>query len=257
MTSSLRFVFYLAMLCALLATSASAQSTSIIVPGALANTDGNDGSPLFLRYQQVYSSSEFGLINNGGGDIAGFLFRLDQTFGQSFSTTLTNVQITLSTTQKAPGALSPVFAENVGADRTVVLGPATVPFSAGKTPLVSPQPFDAGFGFTHAFYYNPAAGNLLVDVQLFGGATAGYFDAQSTQGDSISSLGGSSASALSGILSTAGLVTEFAVVPVPEPSALVLVSFGLAVLVGISALRRGRPRPRGSAESLPSEENAL
>ena len=132
-----------------------------------------------MRYQQVYNAPAFTNLDPRFIYITVFGFRLDPSGKGSFPWTITNMQINLSTTQRAADNLSTNFAENVGTDDTIVFGPGRHDF-----PL-SP----AGEGFQiqldRPFRYNPALGNLLLDVRIFNGA--GPFDMNTPQLDAQSS----------------------------------------------------------------------
>src|SRR5262249_30680586 len=109
--------------------AAPASATSIVIPGSNAATEGNSNNVFPFdqfglssqRYQQVYSEAAFG---PDPVFIDALLFRPDATFGAAFSSTLSNVQIDLSATTAAVDALSPTFANNVGANDTVVFSGA-------------------------------------------------------------------------------------------------------------------------------------
>ena len=51
------------------------------------------------------------------------------------------------------------------------------------------MPLDGALSFTTPFFYNPAAGNLLIDIRTFSnnGAISG-FDAVNNLGDTVSSV---------------------------------------------------------------------
>src|SRR5678815_4864698 len=76
---------------------------------------------------------------------------------------ITSLQINLSTTSKGPDGLSTVFSENIGANETVVFGPRPARFGPG-----SPLP-EYTFQLDEPFFYDPSAGNLLMDVRNFSG----------------------------------------------------------------------------------------
>src|SRR2546422_337395 len=102
-------------------------AVSFIVPSDSTNQDGNTYSffpvimqPFTMRYQQVYAASEFSsLTNYGGGWVAQIVFRGDATNGTQVEVNM-KIQVNFSTTLRGPDQLSPVFADNVGADDTVV-----------------------------------------------------------------------------------------------------------------------------------------
>ena len=108
---------------ALLASAGWAWTTNpVTVPSTVRDVEGNsdnlypfNGDP--MRYQQVIAASEF---TAGPCQITRIALRPDAVAGAAFSETLTNVQITLSTTPKTPASLSKTFADNIGSDETVV-----------------------------------------------------------------------------------------------------------------------------------------
>lgn len=145
------------------------------------------------REQEVYDSSQFlpfPIL------ITELRFAPDFYYGKAFSTTIENIKINLSTTAATPGALSPVFADNVGPHPvTVLTGPVTIsssfsgPFSL--SPVAGPVPtgpgpifssfsgptnglknFDIIFPLSTPYLYNPAEGNLLVDIEDTSGSAA-------------------------------------------------------------------------------------
>ncbi len=199
-----------------------------IVPGNLENIEGNvnRGLPFnssyfgmsSLRYQQVYAASEF-------SDIASpllitqILFRPDAAKGWSFSSTLPNIQINLSTTTKAPDNLSTIFAQNIGSDQRVVFNGALSLSSAFTGAAAGPKNFDIAINLVTPFLYNPRAGNLLLDVRNFSGGVSTQFDGENTLGDSISRVVSTRVGASTGTADTSGLVTKFiatsALPPVP------------------------------------------
>ncbi len=154
----------------------------------------------------------------------------------SFSTTLPDVQIDLSTTTFNEGNLSTTFASNVGANDTVV-HPAG-PLALSGTVSGSLNPFNVIINFTTPFLYNPASGNLLLDVHNFGGGTTAAFDASEFRAGIGRALTVDSGvnSPIADDTDTSGLVTEFIYQPVPEPGTLALA--GLGGLTLLSQFRR-------------------
>jgi len=79
-------------------------------------------------------------------------------------TMLTGVMITMSTTQAAPDTLSGTFADNVGPDEKVIW--------SGDLTISAPDcsqavcPFVVNIPFQNTFEFDPALGNLLVDIRL-------------------------------------------------------------------------------------------
>jgi len=191
-----------------------AQPTStLVVPNASANVEGNINNTypfnigaITMRYQQVYAAAEFATMPAGGALITGIAFRPDGVWG-GFSTTLPAIQIEFSTTASAPDGLSATFTNNPGPNNAVVFnGPLTLSSAAAG----SPRAFDIIIPLTTPFFYNPAAGNLLLDLRNIGGGLTTQFDAVSTLGDAVSRSSGVPATASSGDTpNSVGLVTKF------------------------------------------------
>lgn len=226
-------------------------SPVVVVPGfdAAAEGSGNNSYPFnsgfpSQRYQQVYGNSAFSSLT-GPVLITQIAFRPDGNFGSAFSNvTLPNVQIDLSTTNAVVDNLSTTFANNVGANDAVVFsGPLTLS-SADTGPAGGPMAFDIVINLLTAFFYDPSAGNLLMDVRNFsGGSGVSQLDAEASGSDAMSrvyteSQGVNAASVNPGENDTVGLVTQFTVTPVPEPGMSALV--GMALVGAMGAVRRRR-----------------
>jgi hypothetical protein len=219
---------------ALTGFSSGANAQNVVVPNGLTNVEGNtdNGFPFNItnfaltsqRYQQVYGSGDFSTLG-GPRLITAITFRADGNVGFGFSSVLPSMQIHLSTTSAAVDGLSGVFASNVGADDAVVFnGPLPLASSASGGP---PHTFDIVIALQTPFLYNPANGNLLLDVRNFLGGATTQFDADTTIGDATSRA--YTNSNLSGVNSPTadaedsfGLVTQFTFVSVPEPSTVIL-----------------------------------
>jgi hypothetical protein len=94
--------------------------------------------------------------------------------------------------------------------------------------------------FTQPFFYDPAAGNLLMDIRMFMGATTPPFQPVPTtaffrrMGDSASFAWAVDVNApIADIVNTPAMLTYFAITPIPEPgvTALVLAAIALAAFV--------------------------
>src|SRR2546425_6256540 len=107
----------------------------------------------------------------------------------------------------------------------------------------APSSFGILVTLTTPFFYNPAAGNLLMDVRYYQGATPGVapgpFDASTSSGDTVSRVYTFGVDGVTGTADTGGLITAFVATPVPEPGSVVLLFFGVATL-GIFLRRRQR-----------------
>jgi hypothetical protein len=108
--------------------------------------------------------------------------------GVPFTGTVAQLQVNLSTTSKPPDGLSSTFAQNVGADDTQVF---SGPFQTAVTFNGDPTNFEIVINFSTPFYYDPAKGNLLLDVRNLQGSTEvppsdQEMDGASANGDSVS-----------------------------------------------------------------------
>jgi len=216
----------------------------VVVPGGLANVEGNSSSMVPFgvggsRFQQVFSASEFSLSGAPTGRIENIWFRLDANAGGNMVANYPGLEISLSTTSQSPDALSPLFADNSGTDQKIVYLGSTV-FSATYVPGAAPQPFVFGLNLSTPFDYVPSRGNLLLQIRTSGGMFSPVpLDAQSLSGDSTSTVFASSEIATSGTPTPLGLVVRFDIVPIPERASLTLLGLGCALLLGMF---RGRSR---------------
>jgi hypothetical protein len=220
----------------------------------LANVEGNNrsstpfsGGSFHYRYQQVFAASQFSGIVQGGGWINGMILRSDggeSLGGPGYS--IQSLQINFSTTSKLPDSLSSTFADNVGPDDTIVFGPANRGAGALYETGSSPQPFYElqAIRFSTPFFYDPLQGNLLLDIRKDAESTgSGSFDGELVLGDSISRVLGFTDSSTAFLTDSFGLVVDFQVTPVPEPSAAIFLVV-CALSLGVSALKGRR---KGSA----------
>ena len=115
-----------------------------------------------MRYQQVYSSNLFSLLDPSLVYVTALTFFLESPLypGNGFGWIVKNLQIDLSTTTNSPDSLSKNFSDNLGADDTVVLGPRTNGFG-GSTPDGPMTIY-----LDRPFQYNPTRGNLLMDIRV-------------------------------------------------------------------------------------------
>ena len=212
---------------ALCATSAFATSITI---GATTGPNnffpfgcGPTCGPQYVgEYQQIYAASAF------GGPITIRQVAFETVRSGSLSS---NFALSLGTTAATPASPGSNYAANKRPDLTAVFtGTIVVPSPGSGT-------FDFIINLTTPFTYNPAVGNLLLDVNIIAdtGDTA-FIAGDSTDTGRVFNFGGTGA-ATGG--ANYGLLTRFSDVAVPEPASLTLLASGLAV-----AARRWRHRRR-------------
>lgn len=237
----------------------TAQGSLVVAPGAESTIEGNTSNiiPLgagFVRFQQVYGASEFAALGLPVL-ITQIAFRPDRDAGHAFTSTWNDVHVHLSTTPMLPDGLSTTFANNIGADETEVFSGTWVHSSLFTGPTGGPKDFDIILTLTTPFLYNPANGNLLLDMLHYDYANDGFTstDSQTVAGDGVSRVyayGIGIGNGTTGGADSLGTVTQFTVAPVPEPTSSVagaLLLLPLA-LTSIRALRsRDRIAPVGLA----------
>ncbi|MHC1762879.1 MAG: hypothetical protein AB9869_01045 [Verrucomicrobiia bacterium] len=142
----------------------------IVVPNALATNDGNGfgtsptGGPTSVRAMRIFDASQFAALS-GPSLLTQFAWRPDRILGQSGPRSV-NLRIYASTTTRSVAGLSMTFADNLGADNTLVFN-GTLNWTTGNLPGPgNTRQFDVVFPCTTPFLYDPAAGNLLLDTQL-------------------------------------------------------------------------------------------
>lgn len=167
----------------------------LVVPNEWSTAQGDTGNlfPLFssqpIRYQQVFDAGQFSRLTPGGGLINRIAFR-GHGPGTPFTGTVPQLQVNLSTTNKSPDNLSSTFAENVGPDDTQVF---SGPLQTAVTFTGNPTNFEVVINFTTPFNYDPAKGNLLLDVRNAQGGVEvppldQELDGTNATGDSVSRL---------------------------------------------------------------------
>ena len=201
----------------------------------MCNGSGTSVGPS-VNYQQIYSSSAFG----GPTEITAATFYIDPDplVPIGTDTLLGGVyNFYFSTTSASVNGLNGIMSSNLGPDNTQVLSMAIptggVSFGASYT-----------FDLTTPFDYNPALGNLLLDVivsnqdNVVNGSGNGLVEADDTGIETSRAF--QLAGFPNGSAGPTGLVTTFSfgpVVGVPEPTSLTLFGAGL---IGLTGLRRRR-----------------
>jgi hypothetical protein len=224
----------------LILASASGAPLLYVVPGTDLLTAGNTSNPATapdsFRIQEVFSAEEFGrtvLIQEIAIRAAAGTGPLSQTFS-SLDLFLSTTAYSPNTTGGAP-LLTNTFASNAGPDNTLVFsGPTS--YSSPGCPGPSACPF-IPFPLTTPFLYDPSHGNLLLDIQAVSTSASGFVDWQTfafPPGGALATVVGNLASATGGV-QPAGLIVQFGVTPVPEPSGCALM---LAALGAFGIMRR-------------------
>jgi hypothetical protein len=233
----MKVLIYLLILPVLFAGSDSVgQAVNFVVPSDAEIREGDtSASPLDMgiptRFQQVYDASAFSAFAQGMS-IGQLAFRGDAFVGHSFSTTVSNIEVHLSTTSRSVNSLSPVFDQNVGPDDKTVVGRAAFRLQGDGGTSGTTWPFSTVLDFVeNQFLYYPTAGNLLLDIKVFTGVRTAPFDAFDRPGDTVSSVFGFGTSLpSSGQATSLGLATKFFVLAVPEPSVAAMFVFGFSGL---------------------------
>jgi len=184
-----------------------------------------------LHWQQVYDHSWFGtgpVVVDKIGFLAA-IFSRSISFGPDFT-------VRMSTTTAAPGGLSTTFAANAGPDESVV-------FANSVTFTTVPDTY-ATVSLTTPFVYDPTQGNLLVDIS-HSTAVSGedcYLAAYNSTPPGLQRIAtNNSSSATAGTDFGSGeIVTQFDVIPLPEPGTFVLGILGTVGMLGSCGYRRRR-----------------
>jgi hypothetical protein len=151
----------------------------IVVPNSLASDDGNGSATstagsASVRWLHIHDASQFGALS-GPSFLTKFAYRPDRITGQSGPRSFT-LRIYASTTSRSVGGISTTFAQNLGTNNTLVFD-GTVTMTTGNLPGPgNTRQFDYVFPFTTPFLYDPAAGNLALDLQIQASGSAVTFD---------------------------------------------------------------------------------
>lgn len=208
-----------------LATCVSAQGATIIADGDGTSLGTETTFGAVERYQQVYNSDLFAEPVN----ISSIQFRSPETA----SLTANVYQIRVSTSVNSVNSLSSTFANNVGAD--VVLYETksfTGTINAGDL-----------YGFTGSFDYNPALGDLLIDITRISGTAQPLWSPYNalpahTLGEysRAYSFSGTTTGVTNSNYGNHTYFTTNALAPVPEPASLAI--WGIGAVGGALVARR-------------------
>jgi hypothetical protein len=201
------------------------QSGQVVVPNyAATNQPAGNGEGAFrtgTRHQEVYGAAEFPpypII------ITQIQWRPDSlTGGPVSNAVIGNIQINLSTTSRSADGLEGTFANNSGPDDAIVYSGALTLNTAFTNLPNGTKAFDMTVPLQSPFTYNPANGNLLLDVRNFTGCTKDIYDnAMGFNGDTVSRVSAVDANSLSGIPDSAAgalLITYTPVASAPVVTA--------------------------------------
>lgn len=203
--------------------------------------------PTPLRIQYLIPASDFAGLPATHRRLASFNFRGDATQTTSVDWTQPHEQIYMSTTSLS--SLGAAFDANHGADKTLVFdGQATYPI-LGTGPPAGPRPFADGQLLQTPFHYDPAQGNLLIEIRDIDKnypVPAAIDLAAHPSANILTVFNEGDAAAATG-LPVANVVTPIRFLFVPEPSACVLA--GVALVGVLSAQRARRVRTRAYAST--------
>lgn len=170
-----RFFSHLSLLASfiLLLCGREMKASTLIVPAyAATNQIYNSAEAIFtmvLREQVVYNASEFPAYPIAIKEI---LWRPDGISGGPITTTISNIQVNLSTTASTADHLSATFSENTGTNDTMVFSGAMNVTSSFTTLPNGTMAFDIDLPLQTPFIFDPTQGNLLVDIRNFTGCNA-------------------------------------------------------------------------------------
>ena len=163
--------------CILWMIAANALADTVVAPNYAATTQSPNSAdaafPNVLREQTVYGASEFPsypvLINE-------IRWRPDSINGGPITTTISNIQVSLSTTTYSADNLSGTFSQNTGTNEVVAFSGAMNVASSFTTLSNGTMAFDIDLPLQTSFLYDPSKGNLLLDLRNFTGCSASLFD---------------------------------------------------------------------------------
>ncbi|MEM6486985.1 MAG: VPLPA-CTERM sorting domain-containing protein [Pseudomonadota bacterium] len=240
---------------AVTAQVSTAETLTPIGDGVEGNSSANAAFHPFanaftLKTQQIWDAGLF-----GGDEIAitGIGFRLDGGTPSNVVASLPSVSISFGVTSTASTTMTTSFASNQSGALTEVYSETNVAVNA--TAGSSPNAFDILFEWTDGFEYDPASGNLLMQLVTAGSSGFGDLDATgSPQGqEALFGVGAGSTSGFQSSNDGFGLIAQFIVetnetaggdpspgagTAVPLPAGAWLLIGGLAGLGVVSRRRR-------------------
>ena len=237
---------------------AAADDIDLIVPAAARDRDGDGLTPPAgpgpRRYHTLVRASDFESIPATHRYVTQVSVRPDKSATVSAMLHYDDLELRLSTTER--NSLSTTLGDNIGEDETVVYhGPLTY-FSDASGPPEGPRgvfSITEGGEFT-PFFYDPDEGNLLIELISASGFTVTPAGAQiPADVQSVPYLGTvffspiDSPNPSAPFQANTNVVWELTFSPVPEPSAVALLLFGMPGLVFL--VRRAEQKYRRGVQS--------
>jgi hypothetical protein len=149
-----------------MSNSASGEAIKVISPPSTATAEGDSSitpSRNPLRIQYLIPASDFAGLPPSNRHLVAFNFRADSSQTQPVDWTIPHERIWMSTTSR--NSLTTVFDDNHGSNKTLVFdGTMQYPF-IGTGPAAGPRDFANGRHLQTPFYYDPAQGNLLIELR--------------------------------------------------------------------------------------------
>lgn len=228
----------------------SAAEVAIVVPNALADTDGDwvikDLIPDY-RLQMIVASDQFSELPEGANLLTHLAYRVDGSVNSAHTYTADRMTLRLSTTSQPVSELSHEFALNIGADEAVVFDDVVSWSTDGAGLDGGPKGYDFGLPVDPPFPYDPSQGNLLVDLTVLGGSSPLLIDFNLSLRDATrfvsSGENGVDSDMAEANTVWGGDILELRFQAVPEPSSFLFAGLGALALVVSARPRRVRSQP--------------
>jgi hypothetical protein len=214
------------------------------IPPAFANKEGKGSASPFgspRRTQSIYNSSLFLEAMPQGGFITQVAFRVEGPNGNvPVDVSIPDLEVHMSTTRTSAADLIPgsLYAPHVGADDTVVFPRGSLHWVAPWSPN-GPNPFDLKIPLAVPFKYDPAAGNLLLELFIYQMSNPGIrLDVDTVPGSTMEIEGSLTSDRSSDFLGGAPLIIQVSFSPIPEPTPLILTIMGAILVIALKRMRR-------------------
>ena len=238
----MRFTCFLAVFCAgVLAPRAEVALTNRVVfpPGAESEEQQGSGA-LFvgesLREMLLYTSAALMPLMPNGGYITEIAFRLDGESSPPYAASGV-IEVHMSTSQHDGMPPARRFSEAVGPSPVIVRERGSIDFVAPSNPP-GPNPFDIRIPLDTRYFYDPAAGSLIIDI--YTGSLWAFRPDSGGGGGGITMGGGALEDRIDGYYAIP--VIEILYQPIPEPGTLVLAFAGTLICWGHRTIRHRKER---------------